>query len=64
MEWLANADLKARRTVYAHLSTYAQLIGSWRWTEKDDAASLSVERLFKVAWEPDCVSCMLVDFAR
>jgi len=55
------AGLRPRRSVYAHLSLYAQLIGAWRWTERRGEG---VERLFQFAWEPDGVSCGLVDFSR
>ncbi|KAK9821708.1 hypothetical protein WJX81_000110 [Elliptochloris bilobata] len=49
------------RSVFAHLSLYEQLIGSWRLTEKADAADFSVERLYNFAWEWDCVSCVAME---
>lgn len=50
--------------MYAQLSLYSQLIGSWRSTQRANAAAASVEQLYSFAWERDCVMCQAMDFRR
>ena len=50
--------------MYAQLSLYSQLIGSWRSAQRANAAAAPVEQLYSFAWERDCIQCQAMDFRR